>query len=129
MKYVITLNGRTYEVEAETAEPLPIDQYDGVYTSESIEQSVCVDCREQTSSPSGTDSPAEGDTVAAPMPGTIVKINVSVGDAVKKGSVLLVLEAMKMENEIVSPCDGTVATVGVRKGDSVDTNTFMVAIG
>lgn len=84
MKYVITLNGRTYEVEAETAEPLPIDQYDGVYTSESIEQSVCVDCREQTSSPSGTDSPAEGDTVAAPMPGTIVKINVSVGDAVKK---------------------------------------------
>ena len=102
MKYVITLNGRTYEVEAETAEPLPIDQYDGVYTSESIEQSVCVDCREQTSSPSGTDSPAEGDTVAAPMPGTIVKINVSVGDAVKKGSVLLVLEAMKMENEIVA---------------------------
>ena len=127
MKYVITLNGRTYEVEAETAEPLPIDQYDGVYTSESIEQSVCVDCREQTSSPSGTDSPAEGDTVAAPMPGTIVKINVSVGDAVKKGSVLLVLEAMKMENEIVAPSDGKISFVA-SKGASVNTGDALAVI-
>ena len=129
MKYVITLNGRTYEVEAETAEPLPIDQYDGVYTSESTEQSVCVDCREQTSSPSGTDSPAEGDTVAAPMPGTIVKINVSVGDAVKKGSVLLVLEAMKMENEIMAPCDGTVTSVSVTKGAAVESGALLCTIG
>ena len=129
MKYVITLNGRTYEVEAETAEPLPIDQYDGVYTSESIEQSVCVDCREQTSSPSGTDSPAEGDTVAAPMPGTIVKINVSVGDAVKKGSVLLVLEAMKMENEIFAPCEGTVSGLNITAGTSVETGTALCFVG
>lgn len=63
------------------------------------------------------------------MPGTILEVKVKEGDAVKNGQVLVVLEAMKMENEIVSPCDGTVATVGVRKGDSVDTNTFMVAIG
>ena len=123
MKYVITLNGRTYEVEAETAEPLPIDQYDGVYTSESIEQSVCVDCREQTSSPSGTDSP-----VAAPMPGTIVKINVSVGDAVKKGSVLLVLEAMKMENEIVAAKDGVVARILTNKGSAVEANTPLLVL-
>lgn len=128
MKYVITLNGRTYEVEAETAEPLPIDQYDGVYTSESIEQSVCVDCREQTSSPSGTDSPAEGDTVAAPMPGTIVKINVSIGDAVKKGSVLLVLEAMKMENEIVAAKDGVVARILTNKGSAVEANTPLLVL-
>ena len=122
MKYVITLNGRTYEVEAETAEPLPIDQYDGVYTSESTEQSVCVDCREQTS------SPAEGDTVAAPMPGTIVKINVSVGDAVKKGSVLLVLEAMKMENEIVAAKDGVVARILTNKGSAVEANTPLLVL-
>ena len=128
MKYVITLNGRTYEVEAETAEPLPIDQYDGVYTSESTEQSVCVDCREQTSAPSGTDSPAEGDTVAAPMPGTIVKINVSVGDAVKKGSVLLVLEAMKMENEIVAAKDGVVARILTNKGSAVEANTPLLVL-
>ena len=128
MKYVITLNGRTYEVEAETAEPLPIDQYDGVYTSESIEQSVCVDCREQTSSPSGTDSPAEGDTVAAPMPGTIVKINVSVGDAVKKGSVLLVLEAMKMEIPVVAPEDGTIVSILASEGDNVENGVVLATM-
>ena len=128
MKYVITLNGRTYEVEAETAEPLPMYQYDGVYTSVSTERSVGGDWREQTASPSGTDALAEGDTVAAPMPGTIVKINVSVGDAVKKGSVLLVLEAMKMENEIVAAKDGVVARILTNKGSAVEANTPLLVL-
>ena len=61
------------------------------------------------------------------MPGTIVKINVSVGDAVKKGSVLLVLEAMKMENEIMAPCDGKVVSVSVQSGTSVNSGDVLIA--
>lgn len=70
-----------------------------------------------------------GEKVAAPMPGTIVSVNVSDGQAVKKGDVLVVLEAMKMENEIKSPKDGTVTGIAVNKGESVDTGATLVTIG
>ena len=71
----------------------------------------------------------EGMKVAAPMPGTIVSVNVSDGQAFKKGDVLIVLEAMKMENEIKAPKDGTVTGVSVNKGESVDTGATLVTIG
>ena len=70
-----------------------------------------------------------GEKVAAPMPGTIVSVNVSDGQSVKKGDVLVVLEAMKMENEIKAPKDGTVTSVSVNKGESVDTGATLVTIG
>ena len=70
-----------------------------------------------------------GEKVAAPMPGTIVSVNVSDGQAVKKGDVLVVLEAMKMENEIKAPSDGTITSVAVSKGESVDTGATLVTIG
>ena len=70
-----------------------------------------------------------GEKVAAPMPGTIVSVNVTDGQAVKKGDVLVVLEAMKMENEIKSPKDGTVTGIAVNKGESVDTGATLVTIG
>ena len=66
--------------------------------------------------------------VTAPMPGTIMKVNVSVGAAVKKGDVLCVLEAMKMENDICAPEDGTVASVNVQKGVSVNTDEVLVTL-
>ena len=66
--------------------------------------------------------------VAAPMPGTIMKVNVSAGAAVKKGDVLCVLEAMKMENDICAPQDGTVASVNVQKGASVNTDEVLVTL-
>lgn len=69
-----------------------------------------------------------GEKVAAPMPGTIVSVNVSNGQSVKKGDVLVVLEAMKMENEIKAPADGTVTSVAVAKGESVDTGATLVTI-
>ena len=128
MKYVITLNGRTYEVEAETAEPLPIDQYDGVYTSESTEQSVCVDCREQTSSPSGTGLARRrrhGRSAYAGYDSQNQRIRRRRG---KKGSVLLVLEAMKMENEIVAAKDGVVARILTNKGSAVEANTPLLVL-
>jgi biotin carboxyl carrier protein len=70
-----------------------------------------------------------GEKVAAPMPGTIVSVNVSDGQAVKKGDVLVVLEAMKMENEIKAPKDGTITGISVNKGESVDTGATLVTIG
>ena len=63
------------------------------------------------------------------MPGTILSVNVTNGAAVKKGDVLMVLEAMKMENEIMSPCDGTVTSVNVSKGAAVETGAVLCVIG
>lgn len=73
-------------------------------------------------------APAGGEKVNAPMPGTILSVNVKVGDTVKKGQVLVVLEAMKMENEIMSPVDGTVTFVGVNQGASVESGSAICVI-
>ena len=70
-----------------------------------------------------------GEAVNAPMPGNILKVNVREGEAVKAGTVLVVLEAMKMENEIMAPKDGTVTQVLVSKGSTVDTGAPLVVIG
>ncbi len=72
--------------------------------------------------------PAGAHTITAPMPGTILKISVNIGEAVKKGQVLLVLEAMKMENEIVSPHDATVASINTAKGSSVNAGDILVSL-
>ncbi|MCM1148906.1 MAG: biotin/lipoyl-binding protein, partial [Butyricicoccus sp.] len=71
---------------------------------------------------------AAGETVAAPMPGTILRVNVNAGDAVKAGDVLMILEAMKMENEIPAPRDGTVAQIVAQKGTSVDTGAPLLIL-
>ena len=67
-------------------------------------------------------------SVSAPMPGNILAVNVKVGDKVEKGAVLCILEAMKMENEILAPDDAVVATVGVTKGASVNTGDLLVSL-
>lgn len=66
--------------------------------------------------------------IKAPMPGTIIKVNVKAGDSVKRGDVLCVLEAMKMENEIMAPADGTVAGVNVSSGESVQTDAVLLSL-
>lgn len=73
-------------------------------------------------------APAGGEAINAPMPGTILAVNFNNGDAVKKGDVLMVLEAMKMENEIMCPCDGTVNGISVAKGQTVDTGAVLCTI-
>lgn len=78
--------------------------------------------------PAAAPAAAGGETISAPMPGTILSVNVQNGAAVKKGDVLMVLEAMKMENEIMSPCDGTVASVNVQKGATVETGATLCVI-
>ena len=69
-----------------------------------------------------------GTKVVSPMPGTIVNVNVAVGDAVKEGQVVMILEAMKMENDIVAACDGKVASITVKKGDAVESNDVLLVI-
>ena len=72
---------------------------------------------------------AGSEQVVSPMPGNILNVNVKVGDTVKKGQVLLILEAMKMENEIMAPKDGTVTAVNVQKGSTVESGALLVTIG
>ena len=73
-------------------------------------------------------APEGGEQVTAPMPGTILSINVAAGDTVKRGQVLMILEAMKMENEIMCPCDGKVASVNTSKGGTVESGTLLCVI-
>ena len=74
-------------------------------------------------------APTSGEPLNCPMPGTIISVNVSVGQQVKLGDVVVVLEAMKMENEIKAPKDGTITSVNVNKGDAVESGTLLVTIG
>ena len=72
--------------------------------------------------------PAGGEQVTSPMPGTILDVKVSQGASVKKGDVLMILEAMKMENEIMCPCDGKVASINAAKGAAVESGTLLCVI-
>lgn len=78
--------------------------------------------------PAAPAAAGEGEQVNAPMPGTILSVNVKEGDAVKKGQVLFILEAMKMENEIMANVDGTITSVGVTKGATVETGALLCTI-
>ncbi len=110
--YHITLNGKVYEVEIE--EVKKIEKVDN--NKEKPAQVI----QNKTNSK---------EVVEAPMPGTIVNILVSKGETVKKGQVLAILEAMKMENEIVAPIDGQVVSVNIEKGQNVNLGDSLVQIG
>lgn len=127
MKYKVTLNNRVYEVEVEMGQAMLIDEYDAVAPAAPAAP---------TAVPAAPAAPvavpaaalASGEVVKAPMPGNILKINVAPSQKVEEGDVLIVLEAMKMENEIVATKSGTVAQVAVSKGAVVETGTPLVVI-
>ena len=134
MQYKITLNGRTYEVEVEAGKAMLLDEYEAIVPTAAPAPAAAapVAAPAAAPAPAAPAAPAitgAGEAVTAPMPGNILKVNVTQGQAVKEGEVLCVLEAMKMENEIRAPKAGSVTQVLVSKGSTVDTGAALVVIG
>jgi len=125
--YTITVNGTPYNVTVEEGAGAPV-------AAAPVAAPVAAPAAAAPApAPAAAPAPATQGTagsvkVEAPMPGTILDVKVSVGDSVSSGSVLCILEAMKMENEIVAPQDGTVASVNVSKGDSVEAGQVIITL-
>ena len=132
MKYKITLKGRTYEVEVEAGQAMLLAEYEAIAPAAPAPVAaapVAAPAAAAPAAPAAVAVTGAGEPVNAPMPGTILKVNVTQGQAVKAGDVLCVLEAMKMENDITAPKDGTVTQVVTAKGASVSTGDALVVIG
>ena len=116
--YKVTVNGNVYEIVLEV-----IDKAD-------IKTPAAPVAAPAPAAPAAPVAPASAGatTITAPMPGTILKVNVANGQAVKKGDVLMILEAMKMENEIMAPADGTVSSVNVNVGASVEAGATLCTL-
>ena len=111
-KYRVNVNGTAYEVE--------IEEMNGAPAAAPV-----------AAAPAAAPAPAAsgaGESITSPMPGNILAVNVAAGDTVKKGQVLMVLEAMKMENEIMAPHDGKVTAVAVTKGAAVESGALLCTI-
>lgn len=130
MKYVATLNGKKYEVEIERVDEYrPLDRGAQVSAPAPILAATPAPKAAPAPAPAPAAAPsAGGQTVEAPMPGKILDIKVKVGDAVSYGQCVIVMEAMKMETEIVAPAAGTVAAINVSTGDSVETGAVLVTL-
>ena len=132
MKYKVTLNGRTYEVEVEAGKAMLVDEYEAFAPAPAAPAaSAAAAPAAAPAAPAAAAAPAvtaAGEPVNSPMPGTILRVEVAQGAAVKEGQLLVVLEAMKMENEILAPKDGTVAQVVVQKGSHVETGSPLIVL-
>ncbi len=129
MKYELTLNGKTYLVEVELAEPMTMEQYSAYAPTPAAPAMPASPAADSPAAAPAPAAPGAGTCVAAPMPGTILQVAVAVGQQVREGQLLCVLEAMKMENEILAPHDGTVSQILTAKGSAVDTGTALVVLG
>lgn len=113
-KYKVNVNGTSYEIEIE------LMSESAAATAQAAPAAAAA--------PVATAAKGEGEQISSPMPGTILDVKVNVGDSVKKGQVLMILEAMKMENEIMAGADGVITSIGVSKGASVQTGDALATI-
>ena len=137
MKYVVTLNGKNYEVDVTETDAIvtgitevPVMVAAAPAVAAPVAAPVeAPKTEEAPAAPSAPAAPtASGTQVKAPMQGSILAVKASVGQAVKAGDVIVVLEAMKMENDIVASCDGTVKEILVTKGATVNTDDVLAII-
>jgi biotin carboxyl carrier protein len=121
-KFNITVNGKTYEVD--------VEEVGGVATSAPVVSAPAAAPAPKATAPAAPKATGTmgANKVTAPMPGTVVSIKVNVGDKVESGTLVAVLEAMKMENEIFAGCDGVVASINANAGDSVNTGDVLVSV-
>ncbi len=113
-KFHITVNGNAYEVD--------VEEIGAAAPAAAPAASVAAPAAPVAAAPAG------GTVITCPMPGTIIDIQVSAGQSVTEGQVLVIFEAMKMENEIVAPCAGTVASINCGKGDTVDSGSVLLSL-
>ena len=130
MIYKVTLNGKIYEVEVEKGEAVIQSEYEAALPQSAPAAATVAQAPVQTAAPaqSAPAAAAGANAIVAPMPGTINAVKVTSGQQVKKGDVLVILEAMKMENEIYADKDGKVGQVFVQKDARVQTGTALVEL-
>ena len=132
MKYKVTLNKKVYEVEVEAGEAMLVDEYEAKAPVASAPAAPVAAPVAAAAPAAPAAAPAAGlaagEVVKSPMPGNILKIQCSVGQKINEGDTLIVLEAMKMENDVVASKSGTVAQIVVTKGQVVETGSPLVVI-
>lgn len=125
-KFLINVNGNSYEVEVEEVGGASAPMASAHVAPAA--PAVPAPAAAAPAAPAAAAPAAAGEQVKSPMPGNILDVKVAVGDTVAEGDVLIILEAMKMENEIVAPCSGKVASVNVQKGATVNSDDLLVVI-
>ena len=138
MKYNVTLNGKIYEVDVTESDAIVtgISQVPFVAAVPAAPvaapAAAPVEAAPVAEAPAAPAAPApvsaDGTQIKAPMPGTILAVKKNVGEAVKAGDVVVVLEAMKMENDIVAPCDGVIKSINAPRGTTVNTDDVLAVI-
>ncbi len=125
-RFNITVNGKAYDVAVEELDPnaAPVAVAPAPKAATPAPAAAPAPVQEAPAAVQG-----EGEEVCAPMPGTILDVKVNNGDTVSRGQVVMILEAMKMENDIVATCDGTITSVMAVKGDLVESGDVLVTIG
>ena len=122
-KYRVTVNGTVYQIELEAL----TDAAPAAAAPAPAPTPAPAAAPAPAPAPAPA-APAAGEQVISPMPGTILEVNVAAGSAVRRGQILMILEAMKMENEILCPRDGTIVSVNTSKGAAVDSGTLLCVI-